>query len=294
MPYFSERENGPLPRDDEEICDEGWGGIRALIEAGVEDGAFGVAYPENCDDGPIPIGTNHVAFRDAMRAHIPGLATWPWRNTSDVPSTPDILDMIEFCWKSVGKPSRIVPHPKLFYHHNHLLEFDVEAGREEFRTGILTVFRRNRLAYELTPEGHIERLTDPVLREAFTNQDFDTGDSDLDDLLNKAKLKFLDPNPETRREALEHLWDAWEKLRSLGGQGSVSQRAAAMLDAAAGQASPKFREALGKEAHEIYSLGNNHDIRHRNMNQERLARNEHVDYLFHRMFSLIQMILRLR
>ena len=294
MQYFSRREIGPLARDNEEICDEGWGGIRALIQAGVEDGAFGLAYPENCDDGPIAIGTNHVAFRDAMRAHIPGLGTWPWRNTSDVPSTLDILDMIEFCWKNIAKPSNIIPHRDFYYPHNHLLEFDVNAGREHFRADIETIFSSHGIAYQLTEDGLIERLTDPVLRETLTNQDFDTGDTELDDLLNKSKLKFLDPDPEKRREALEHLWDAWEKLRSLDGQGGVSQRAAAMLDAAAGPASPQFREALHKEAHEIYSLGNNHDIRHRNMHQERLARNEHVDYLFHRMFSLIQMILRLR
>ena len=33
MTYFSEREYGELPRDNEEIGDEVWGGIRALIQA---------------------------------------------------------------------------------------------------------------------------------------------------------------------------------------------------------------------------------------------------------------------
>ena len=63
-----------------------------------------------------------------------------------------------------------------------------------------------------------------MLRETLANQDFDTGDSEIDDLLNKSKLKFLDPNAETRREALESLWDAWEKFKSLDGQGDVRAR----------------------------------------------------------------------
>ena len=84
MQYFSERENGPLPRDNEDIGDDVWGGIRAVIQARVEDGSFGATFPKNCDDGPVVIGTDEAALRDAMRAHVPGLSTWRWRNTSDV------------------------------------------------------------------------------------------------------------------------------------------------------------------------------------------------------------------
>ena len=294
MPYFSEREFGDLPRDREKIGKNAWGGIRALIKSCVEDGSFGASHPENCDDGPVIIGTDEVALRDAMRAHVPGLSIWPWGNTAKKPSTLDILDMIEFCWKNVAKPSRIDTHPGGFYQHKHLLEFDGEAGREEFSTNIETIFRRNGIAYQLTEEGRIERLLDPVQHEALVNQVFNTGDSELDDLLYKSRLKFLDSSAETRREALEHLWDAWEKLRSLDGDGGVEARAKAMLDTVAGPASPKFREALEKEALEFYPLGNKLSIRHRNMNQESIARSEHADYMFHRMFSLIQLVLRLR
>ena len=134
----------------------------------------------------------------------------------------------------------------------------------------------------------------PVLREAFTNQDFDTGDSDLDDLLNKSIFKFLDPNPGTRREALDHLWDAWERLKTLDGPGDKAALTKAMLEATAGPDSPKFGEALDKDAIGLTWVGNNLRIRHSETDKERLARNEHVDYLFHRMFSLIQMILSLR
>ena len=294
MKYFRERELGELPRDREKIGKNAWGGIRALIKSCVEDGSFGATYPENCPDGPIAIGTDAAALRDVMRSHVLGLSLWPWADTAKTPSTPAILSLVEFCWKNVAKPSRRFPHPNLYYQHNHLLEFDVDAGREHFSIEIEAVFRSNRIAYQLTKEGRIERLLDPVQHEALANQFFDTCDTELDDLLNKSKLKFLDLDPEKRREALEHLWDAWEKLRSLDGQGGVSQRAAAMLNRAAGPASPKFNEVLDKEADKLYKIGNQLSIRHRNMNQERIAKSEHVDYLFHRLFSLIQMILRLR
>ena len=291
MTYFSEREYGELPRDNEDIGDDVWGGIRALIRACVEDGSFGAKYPQNCPDGRIPIGTDATAFRDAMRARVLGLATWPWADSAEAPSTLAILILIEFCWKNVSKPIKINYHQ----HWKHYdLGFDEDAGREQFRTDIEDIFRLNGLAYQLTEEGRIERLLDPVLRETLANQEYNTGDSEIDDLLNKSKLKFLDPNAETRREALESLWDAWEKFKSLEGQGDVRAGARILLDAAAGPDAPKFREALEREASELRDIGNKHGIRHRNMDQERLVKDEHVDYLFHRMFSLIHMILRLR
>ena len=128
------------------------------------------------------------------------------------PSTLDILDIIEFCWKIVAKPIKVVPHPRGFYQHKHLLEFDVEAGREEFSAEIETVFRRNRLAYELSAEGQIERLVYPVLREALANQDFDTGDSDLDDLLNPNPPMDTDGRREDTGRGVRKLQKRWSGL----------------------------------------------------------------------------------
>ncbi len=294
MQYFSERESGELSRDNKDIGEDAWGGIRALIRARVEDGSFGYDYPQTCEDGPIRIGTDAAAFRDAMRAHIPGLEAWPWGNTTEAPSTLQILDIIEFCCKYVAKPSSTIPHRNHFFHHDHLLEFDEEAGREEFRAEIETIFRRNGIAYELTKQGLIERLLYPVLREALAESDFDTGDTELDDLLGKARRKFLDRDPELRREALQPLWDAWERLKSIEGEGDVRAGVRSMLDTVAGPDSPKLREVMEREANELRDIGNRHGIRHRDTNQENITKSEHVDYLFHRMFSLIQLVLRLR
>lgn len=58
MTYFSEREEGERPRQNEEIGEGAWGGIQALVRARIEDGSFGAGYPETCDDGAGPVGTN--------------------------------------------------------------------------------------------------------------------------------------------------------------------------------------------------------------------------------------------
>ena len=178
MRYFSEKETGELPREAEEIGPNVWRGLLAVIRSRVKDGSFGAKYPDMCEDGPFVFGADMVTFEDAMRAEIPRLAVIPDRDHSGFgqstldklgrpdsqPSTLVILDLIEFCWKNLGKPRAIEYHS--FFSHSHLA-FDEEAGQEEFRDEVETILRRNRVAYELTEEGRIERLVPPVFRSCF-------------------------------------------------------------------------------------------------------------------------------
>ena len=295
MQYFSEQEGDTVPRENEEIQAGPWRGIRALIRVRVEDGSFGARYPENCFDGPVAIGTDGLAFGDAMRARVPGLPDWPWKTPDtwagekdETPSTLRILDMIQFCWESIGEAKLLSYHD--YGRHNHL-RFNVDSGREQFRAEIEEIFRRNGIAFTFAEDGSIERLAPPVLREAMGSANFRTGDAGLDGLLNKARVKFFDPDPEKRKESLEALWDAWERLKTLGGH-DKREHTKALLDQASGPSSPKFREAVEREARELTCLGNSLHIRHSETSQEPLNESAHVDYLFHRLFSLIQLILR--
>ena len=292
MTYFSEREEGAIPRDNEEIGDSAWGGIQALIHARIGDGSFGVSYPITCSDGGGIIGTNEGAFEQAMRADIPNLQEQDYHPWNEKPQrTLDILDMIEFCGRCIGKPIRKGYHK--FFNHHHL-DFNIKAGQDEFRDAINRIFRRNGLAYELTEYGYIERLAPPVLREELASAEFRTGDAELDRMLETARCKFLNPDEAKRREALKSLWDAWERLKTLGKGLDKKAQVTYLLDHIAGPSSPNFREALEMEAKELTRIGNNFQIRHSERNQERLARSEHVDYLFHRLFALIQAVLKLR
>ena len=298
MTYFSEREEGETPRENEEIDDSVWSGIQALIQAGIDDGSFGAKYPITCSDGGGIIGTNEGAFEQAMQADIPNLQERedysflgyrPWEKKPQ--RTLDILDMIEFCWRCIGKPIRQEYHKH--FKHQHL-DFDIEAGQDVFRDDINRIFRCNGLAYELTEHGHIERLVPIELREELASAQSHTGDADLDRMLETARCKFINPNEAIRREALDSLWDAWERLKTLGDGSDKKTQIKSLFDQTAGSSSPKFREALEREANELTRIGNHFQIRHSERNQERLARSEHVDYLFHRLFALIQTILKLR
>ena len=227
MQYFSEREIGELSRESEEIGNSVWRGVLATIRVRVVDGSFGASYPAICPDGTYVSGTNVRMLDDAMRAELPRLVAYEesdvssrWQSTLDIlqrsdspPSTLDILDLIEFSWKSIGEPTSIGFHP--FFSHAHIV-FDRTSGRERFRDDVEIIFRRNRIAYALTEAGRIKRLTPLVFRDALAESDFETGEKELDLLLSTAQRKFLDSHPDTRREGLEALWDAWERLQNAG------------------------------------------------------------------------------
>ena len=219
MRYFSERETGDSLREAEEIGSNAWKSILAKIRARSMDGSFGAGYPAICPDGNYIVGTDEASLSDAMRAEIPELSVHDEQDYLGNPlsildtlresgarlPTLDILDLIEFCWKSVGAPKRIGDHS--YYKHSHLI-FDRDAGREQFCYEIENIFRRNGIAYVLTEEGHIERLMPLAFQSILVESDFDTGDTELNRLLSTAQRKFLNPRQETRREALEALCDA--------------------------------------------------------------------------------------
>ena len=290
MIYFSEREQGELPRTLEVIDKGAWGGIQALIKSRVEDGSFGKTYPETCTDGGSRvIGTDEISLGQAVCAEIPAFTAPPWRSTfQELPDTLKILDLVEFSWRKLGKPREGSYHD--YFDHYHL-RFDVVAGREEFREEVNTIFRRKGLAYELEENGYAKRLAPPILREALVVTEFCTGDEELDAMLEKARKKFFDRNIIVRRESLEALWDSWERLKTLNGSDKKTDFPP-MLDKTAGISSPIFRKALEDEAHELTSLGNKFQIRHAETDRETVSQSSHIDYLFHRLFALILAILK--
>jgi hypothetical protein len=285
--YFSDRERGPRPRTMPEVTPAAWGGIVALIRGRISNGAFGVDYPEECPDGRGTTGTDAHALGLAVRAEIPDL-DWPLQ-VETVPQTVAIMDLLEFCHAHVAESVPTSSHS--FFGHQHLA-FERGPGQTDFRAAINRIFARNQLAYELKDNGQVQRLAAPILHEALTASAFSTGDAMLDSLLESARSKFLDPDADVRREAIEKLWDAWERVKTL--EPAFDKRASvkALLDQAADE--PTFREVLEQEARTLTDVGNRFQIRHSEMSQVSLRRNDHVDYLFHRLFALIWLVVRAR
>jgi hypothetical protein len=283
--YFSDRESGPLSRVSEKIGRPAWGGIASLIQSRASDGSLGASFPEPCPDGRGTIGTNYEAFALSLNAEIPDL-TWPFE-TAHAPPTLAILDLVEFVFRSLGKP--LVRDHHDFFGHDHLL-YNRAEGQAEFHRDINRILARNGLAFELGMDGNVVRLAGPVVRESLAAGGFFTGDDKLNLMLEAARAKFLDPDPIVRREALEKLWDAWERLKTILPGSDKKSGITALLNQTSSE--PQFRSRLEIEAKELTTIGNSFQIRHSETTQVPLNDDSHVDYLFHRLFALIWLILR--
>src|ERR1700730_4158131 len=94
------------------------------------------------------------------------------------------------------------------------------------------------------------------------------------------------------RKSVESLWDAFERLKTVDAAGNKRAGIAALLDGAAG--GPRFRQFLEAEARSLTEAGNAFQIRHHEVGQEAIASSAAVDYLFHRLFALTQLLLAAR
>ncbi len=296
--YFSDRENGPRARTEQVISMTVWAGIVATVQALINSGAFGLRFPERCPDGQATCGGDSDALAASVTAEMPGLA-WPLETASIVgegyfsgrqPFAPDtllVLDFIEFVHVLVAKPIPGKHHD--FFNHHHLT-FDREAGQEEFRATVNRMLARNGVAFEMLPTGRVVRLLPLVLGEDLKRTVFNSGDRTLDKMLDECRAKFSDRNPLVRREALERLWDAWERLKSLADPNDKKRSVKIIFDAVTSE--PSLRARLEAEATELNSIGNSHLIRHSEVSQVPVIDVDQVDYLFHRLFAMIQLILR--
>ena len=291
--YFSEREHGPRPRTDELISQTVWRALLRRIEVGIGNGAFGWRFPAQCDDGYGPCGTDEQAFWDTAMAEVPDLPipddSLPGRalrSAEDV-DTVIVLDLLEFCARSVTRPIKAGYHS--FFGHHHL-DFDRDAGLADFVNDVNLLFRRNGIAFELSDEGDARRLGAPGLREALREPEFNTGDGETDELLRIARQRIVLPREGDRRDALEKLWDAFERIKTIESGKNKKAQADLLLDRTA--SSPRFREFLGQEAKTLTEIGNSLRIRHSETTQERVQTLEQIDYLFHRMFSFLRLVLR--
>lgn len=296
--YFSDRENGPRARTEQMISPTVWAGVVALVRGLINSGAFGLQFPERCPDGLAVCGCDSDSLVAGVVAEMPGLA-WPLETIHEVeegffsqrepfaPETLLVLDFIEFVHDAMAKPIHGEYHD--FFSHHHL-NFDQQAGQDEFRATVNRIFSRNGVAFEMLSTGRIVRVLPLVLGDKLRRTAFNIGGRTLNNMLDECRAKFSDHNPHVRREALERLWDAWERLKSLADPGNKKRSITINLDATATE--PLLRARLEAEAQELNSIGNSHLIRHSEVSQVPVIDVDHINYLFHRLFAMIQLMLK--
>lgn len=107
--------------------------------------------------------------------------------------------------------------------------------------------------------------------------------------MNEAILLIRQPNKAMYQTALEKIWDAFERTKSL--ENSDKRKSiTCILDRVAGD-NQTFRNVLEKEAQELTQIGNrDFAIRHSEPNRVQLTEFSHITYLFFRMAAFLSII----
>jgi len=284
---FTERHGLNAPRVKDELDVELTKGLLTVVNAKIDENLFGETYSLECPDGG---GNGYGCDLDKLKTGLVAYKViWPrdWPNRKgEWPSDPQLFDLVEFLYEHAGLPHAY--HYHQFFQHDHLT-YDKKKGRAKFEQDINRFFERNGLAFELK-DGEVTRMAPTGLQEALATTVFATGDAALDRLLETAREKFLNRSLDVRKEGLEKLWDAWERLKTVEPGKDKKAQATALLDKATKE--PHYRKLLEDEAMALTSIGNNFMIRHTETTKTEIKGSARVDYLFHRMFAMIRLLLK--
>ncbi len=281
---FTERHGEGKARVAEILDDATREGLLTLVSARIDEEWFGLSFNEKCGDGYAYAGTDLTRLGRTMKGY--GII-WPHDvDRSNPPTDGQIFDLLEFSYEFIAEAKD--PHYHSYMSHSHY-SYDRDGGRAKFTQDVNRMFERNGMAFELK-DGEVIRLAQAVLQEALDGSIFRTGDSTLDSMLEAARHKILNRSLDVRRESLEKLWDAWERLKTLEPGRDKRERAGRLLDKAATE--PTLRARLEEEAVALTNIGNTFMIRHTEIDKIPITDSAHLDYLFHRMFSLIRLLLK--
>lgn len=113
-----------------------------------------------------------------------------------------------------------------------------------------------------------------------------TNDEQLDQLINEAKDRFF--IPKDKQIALEKLWDAFERIKTYFGSNKKKSSTELVTIASDG-----FDFKLIEDEFKLLTkIGNDYKIRHHETDKKEVANSKHIDYLFFRMLSLIDLCIK--
>jgi hypothetical protein len=98
----------------------------------------------------------------------------------EVPALETIIGLLEFCLRSIAQP--IPGRYHRFFDHHHL-RFDQAQGRAQFLAEVNKIFGNNGVPLAFDEDGTMKTAGLPSARRGVPGENFDTGDGDLDPLL---------------------------------------------------------------------------------------------------------------
>lgn len=253
-------------------------------------------YPLECEDGYGCCGLDMEKFSNSLWFEIPNL----FRNSSMQIAKPQnpvdpffedqfdqyaLLDLVELIAQNCKDLSAKVWHQFHWHHDLHFAE--TRNVFEEFHRDINDTFEKTGLLYTLTTSGTIERIEiNSVLDDQVMQEVEQVSEIGLKELIQDALFRHRQPHPSSHRDAVEKIWDAFERLKSFYIMFDKKKSSMQIVNDIAGYQND-FVALLNEEFKRLTDIGNNFRIRHHETDKIEIIDDKHIDYFFNRCLSLV-------
>lgn len=285
-----------------------WNGIVVLYNELITNNKLAKNFSLNCQDGQGICGVDENFLNHAIKAEIPSIEmpVECINNIDENKSFPfdfskkekkvflyDTLDLIEFLFRHICSPKPIGQYHDYYRHQHFIFNENISTEQNDFTSKINTIFHRNNLPFRFQ-DGRIERIVEETMREIVERTLFYTIDNDLNTMLNIAYTKFKSPKIEVRQEALEKIWDAFERMKTIYSLelGIDKKQSIEKLIKDISDENEVMQILLTEDAYDLSKIGNNTQIRHHEANKVAINNEKHIDYLFFRVSNIIQLFLK--
>lgn len=185
--------------------------------------------------------------------------------------------------------SELMKQPLSVYFDLIELQYDLLLGDRHFafQKAINKVLSDNHIPFQLTGRGMMEPYAAPALiSPAEEKQIENISEPHLKELVQRAVELHRLPEETSRKEAVEKIWDALERLKTYYAEEPKKDSVQQLIQNISG-GQEEIRALLDEEFQKLTKIGNTFFIRHSETDQIIPADIRHYDYFFNRCLSLI-------
>ena len=139
----------------------------------------------------------------------------------------------------------------------------------------------------MNDNGEIERaVTNEAVLSQLKEESSHSDDRSLKELIGSAISFYLKPDESNIQIALEKIWDAFERIKTIF-PNLKKNKSADMLIEMVSNGEEQYKELLLNEFNLLTDIGNDFRIRHHETNKIEIVDIHHKEYLFNRCASLL-------
>lgn len=179
-----------------------------------------------------------------------------------------------------------------YFGHHHLTLQTSTNIVFSFVQEINGIFDKTHVLYHLSNDLIIERIVeDTPLTPEIEKNIGNIKEKGLRDLLQEAILLYKQPAPHARRDAVEKIWDAFERLKTYYTTMDKKTSAATIVNDMANR-DQTYIALFDAEFKALTAIGNDFRIRHHETSKTDITDSRHYDYFFNRCLSLIALAIQ--